>query len=82
MKKLIVTKKYDNKKLSKFITDSFPHLSINTLYKAFRQKDVKVNNSRINKDCIICSGDEIVIFISDNLLFPSMDLKVVFEERW
>ena len=80
MKKLIVTKKYDNKKLSKFITDSFPHLSINTLYKAFRQKDVKVNNSRISKDCIIYSGDEIVIYIADNLLFPSIDLNVVYED--
>ena len=81
MKKLIVTKKYDNKKLSKFITDSFPHLSINTLYKAFRQKDVKVNNSRISKDCIIYSGDEIVIYIADNLLFPSIDLNIVYEDN-
>ena len=80
MKKLTVTKKYDNKKLSKFIMDSFPHLSINSLYKAFRQKDVKVNNSRINKDCIIYLGDEVLIYIPDDLLFPSIDLKVIFED--
>lgn len=80
MKKLIVAKKYDNKKLSKFIMDSFPNLSINTLYKAFRKKDIKVNNSRISKDCIIYSGDEILIYIADNLLFPSIDLKVIFED--
>ena len=33
MKKLVVPQKYDKKKLSKFILDSFPYLSPNMLYK-------------------------------------------------
>ena len=33
MKKLIVDKKYNNKKLNTFLLDSFPNLSINTIYK-------------------------------------------------
>ena len=45
MKKLIVTQKYNEKKLSRFILDSFPHLSQNVLYKAFRQKDIKINGN-------------------------------------
>ena len=53
MKKLIVPNKYDGKKLSKFILDSFPHLSPNMLYKALRQKDIKINGTRTNKDCTI-----------------------------
>ena len=43
MKKLIVPQKYDNKKLTKFILDSFPKLSPNMLYKALRQKDIKID---------------------------------------
>ena len=39
MKKLNVPNKYNGKKLTKFILDSFPHLSPNMLYKALRQKD-------------------------------------------
>ena len=80
MKKLVVTEKYNNRKLSKFILDSFPYLSTNTFYKALRQKDIKINGTRVSKDCSISSGDEIVIYIVDNLLTPSIDLNIIFED--
>ena len=67
MKKLIVPLKYDNKKLTKFILDAFPNLSPNMLYKALRQKDIKIDGNRINKDCIIYEGNELQIYIADNL---------------
>lgn len=81
MKKLIVTDKYNNKKLSKFILDSFPSLSSNMLYKALRQKDIKINGSRIHNDCIVNSNDEIQIYISDDFLFPSQKLDIIFEDE-
>ena len=81
MKKLIVTEKFNNKKLSKFIFDSFPHLPTNTFFKALRQKDIKINNHRISKDCIICAGDEILLYIADNLLTPCFDLNIVYEDE-
>lgn len=80
MKKLFVTDKYNNKKLSKFILDTYPHLSYNVFNKALRQKDIKVNGKRINKDCIIYDNDEILVYISDELLFPLNDLDIVFED--
>lgn len=80
MKKLIVSDKYNNKKLSKFILDEYPYLSTNTLYKALRQKDIKINGLRVNKDCNISSGDEILVYISDNLLMPSFDLNIFYED--
>ena len=79
MKKLIVTQKYNEKKLSRFILDSFPHLSQNVLYKAFRQKDIKINGTRTNKDCIIYYNDEISIYLADNFLVPSIDIDIIFE---
>ena len=81
MKKIVVTDKYNNKKLSKFILDTYPNLSINTLYKAFRQKDIKLNDKRINKDCNINTGDEISIYIADNLLMPSIKIDIVYEDN-
>lgn len=78
MKKLIVTKKYENKKLSKFILDSFPFLSQNTLFKTLRQKDIKINGTRVNKDYYISCDDIIEIYIVDDLLIPS--LNIVFED--
>ena len=47
MKVLIVNRKYDCKKLNNFILDSFPNLNKNTLYKALRKKDVRVNKEKV-----------------------------------
>lgn len=80
MRNLIVTDKYDGKKLCKFILDSFPNLSQNTLYKALRQKDIKIDGKRINKDCTIFSENEISVYIADSLLFPEINLKIVYED--
>ena len=81
MKKLIVPQKYDNKKLTKFILDTFPHLSPNMLYKALRQKDVKIDGVRTNKDCTIYTGNEILVYIADNMLYPNIDLDIIFEDE-
>ena len=81
MKKLIVTNKYDGKKLSRFILDNFPHLSTNMFYKALRQKDIKINGNRINKDCTIYVGNEILIYIADNILSSTIKLDVIFEDE-
>ena len=81
MKKLIVPQNYNRKKLTKFILDSFPHLSPNMLYKALRQKDIKIDGIRTNEDCTIFTGNEILVYITDDLLFPTTKLNIVFEDE-
>ena len=81
MKKLIVPQKYDGKKLTKFILASFPHLSPNMLYKALRQKDIKINGNRTNKDSTISVGSEIIVYIADEFLCPTPDLNIIFEDE-
>ena len=81
MKKLVVPEKYNGKKLTKFILDSFPLLSPNMLYKALRQKDIKINGTRTNKDCTIFAGNEILVYIADDLLFPKPNLNIIFEDE-
>lgn len=80
MKKIIVDKKYNNKKLSVFLLSYYPKLSINTVFKALRKKDIKVNDVRINKDIVVHTNDNILLYISDELLEPSFNLKIVFED--
>ncbi len=80
MKKLNIPEKYNGKKLTKFILDSFPNLSQNMLYKALRQKDIKIDGTRTNKDCTIFVGSEILVYIADDLLCPTPNLDVVFED--
>ena len=49
MQKLIVDKKFDNKKVSEYLFSKFNGLTKNTLYKAFRKKDVRINNVKVGK---------------------------------
>lgn len=81
MKKLIVDKKYNGKKLNKFLLDSIPTLSTGLFYKTLRKKDIKVNNKRINENVTIFEGDEILVFIDDTLLKPKLNLDIVFEDE-
>ena len=82
MKKLIVNNKYDNKKLNNFILDSFPNLNKNTLFKALRKKDIRVNNVRMSSDCLIHLGDEITIYITDEYLLGEnkFEIETVYED--
>lgn len=81
MKKLIVNEKYNNKKLNNFILDSFPSLNKNTLFKALRKKDIRINNIRVSSDTTIYTGDEISIYIIDEYLLGNFNIPVVFEDN-
>ena len=67
MKKIIVDEKYDNKRLDKVILQELPYVNINTFYKTLRKKDIKVNNLRVNYNVIVHKGDELTIYINDNI---------------
>ena len=79
MKELIVTEKYNNKKLDKFIFDAFPNLSQNTFYRTLRKKDIRINDKRINENILVHTGDNIKLFISDELLEGKIDLNIIYE---
>lgn len=80
MKSLIVNEKFNNKKLSTFLLSSFPKLSINSIYKALRKKDIKINGVRTSSDVCIHTSDNIDVYISDEILFPEFSLDVIFED--
>jgi 23S rRNA pseudouridine955/2504/2580 synthase len=80
MRKLIVPKKYDNKKLNKFLKDSIPNLSDNLFYKTLRKKDIKINGKRVSQNVTIFENDEICVYISDNLLSYNYDLNILYED--
>ncbi len=80
MKKLIVTEKYNGKKLNKFLLDNIPNLSQNLFYKTLRKKDIKINGKRTNENISIYTGDEILVYISDQMLESKLDLEIFFED--
>lgn len=86
MKKLIVNKKYDGKKLNKFLLDNIPNLSYSLFCNALRKKDIKINGKRVNKDISVFDGDEVLLYISDELLNSkkssnSIDLDIIYEDE-
>lgn len=80
MKELIVDKKNNNTKLNNFLLNNFDGLTINTIYKALRKKDILVNNIRINKNTILYENDIVSIYISDKLLYKQISLDIIYED--
>lgn len=81
MIKLVVNKKYDGKKLNKFLLDNVENLSSNLFYKTLRKKDIKINGKRIKEDILVHENDEILVYISDELLKPNISLDIVYEDN-
>ena len=85
MKKLVVDKKYDGKKLNKFLLDNIPNLSYGLFCNTLRKKDIKIHGKRTNKDITIFDGDEILVYISDELLDSmssnSVNLDIIYEDE-
>ena len=81
MKKLVVDKKYNSKKLNKFLQDKIPNLSNNLFYKTLRKKDIKVNGKRVNENILVFENDEIEVYIADSLLETKITFDIVFEDE-
>ena len=66
MKKIIVDK--NNKKIVKFIKSKFNNVPESAIFKALRQKDIRLNGTKISENIPVNIGDEITIFIKDEIL--------------
>ena len=80
MKKLIVNDKYNGKKLNKFLMDNVTNLSTSLFYKALRKKDIKINGKRVNENISVYVGDEVLVYISDDLLESKIKLDIFYED--
>lgn len=83
MRTIIVNDKNDGKKLNNVILSEFKNLNINSLYKALRKKDIKVNGNRISENIIVHKDDIIDIYISDTFLLGGTDFtkpEVIFSK--
>lgn len=81
MKKLMVDKKYNGKKLNKFLFDNIPGINSTLFYKTLRKKDIKINGKRINENVSVFENDEILVYISDELLESNFNLDIFFEDE-
>lgn len=82
MKTLIIDEKYHNKKLNMVLQNEFPELSINTIYKTLRKKDIKLNGKRIHQEVTLHCGDILEIYIVDDLLYAKKTINIVYEDEF
>lgn len=71
MKTINIDEKNNEKKLNNVLQREFPALSLNTIYKALRKKDIRVNDVRINENISLHTGDVVKVFIADEFLFAN-----------
>ena len=76
MKTIIVDQNGNNKNLITYLTNLFPSLNINSIYKALRKKDIKLNGIRINKNLTLHLNDKLEIYIIDSELY-GVDLREI-----
>lgn len=83
MQRLKVEQRYDGKKLITYLTSVYPELNINTLRKTLRLKDIKINGNRVKSDVTIYYGDEIEVYIKDELILGKTvrEISIVFEDE-
>lgn len=68
MVKVIVDEKGNNKKIVSYLQSKFNKLPQNAIFKALRNKDIKINGARIKDNVTVELGDEIEIYIVDDII--------------
>lgn len=82
MQNLVVdNKKFDGKFLSEFLYFNFNGLTRNTLFKALRKKDIRINNIKINENQPVYLGDNITVYIVDELLYKNPIIEKIYEDE-
>ena len=76
MKNIIVDNKNDGKKVVTLLLNQFNKLTPGTVHKALRNKDIRINNVKINENVTISSGDTITIYIKDEFLEDTNDFEI------
>ena len=69
----------EDSKLASIIKAKYNLLSYSSLQKLFRNKDIKVNGVRTNKDILVSAGDRIEIYASEQVLHGKQ-IEIVFED--
>lgn len=83
MIKFEIEKKENDKKLIAVLQNRFPKLSTSSIYKALRNKDIRINEQKITENVVLHTADEITLYIKDEILFcihPLKPTQILYED--
>ncbi len=89
MKEIKINQNDANQRLDKFLMKTFPKLGKSMMYKAIRNKKIKVNRKRCTFDQKIQENDSILLFLPPDVLeekkvetnYISSKLDVIYEDE-
>ena len=65
MKEMIILKDDANQRLDKYLLKTFPNLSQSMMYKAIRNKKIKVNCKRAQFNQLLKEKDSVLLFLPE-----------------
>lgn len=68
MKTFKVNEKTQGKRVVRAICTEFPKVAVPHVQKALRNKDIRINGKRVKADEMVCQGDEVSVYLSDEIL--------------
>lgn len=91
MRDFTVSERESGKRIGRAVSDNYPALKRNSLFKALRKRDIKVNGARVNEEYAVRTGDTVEVYISDEKLFgggagdgcgsfPALSFDIVYED--
>lgn len=73
MREFSVTTGYDKKRIDSFLFDMLPNVNSSVIFKAFRKRNIKVNNKRVPQSYLLSVNDKVQVYIPDHYLSQSFD---------
>lgn len=80
MRKIIVSHKFNNKKLQAFLQFHFNGLASSMFFKVLRKKDIKINGKRVSENTTVFENDVIEIYLDDKFLFQNLSIDIIYED--
>lgn len=74
----------DQKKIVDYLKNKFKNLTNGTIFKALRNKDIRINGVKISENVPVNAGDEITLYIKDEFLFGTTVLdksRIIYDDE-
>ena len=79
--KSIIVKKAQKMQLINYLLSIFPALTKGSIYKALRNKDIRINDIKINKNILLKEGDKLDLYIADEILYNLPNkIEIIYED--